>query len=150
MSRKLSKEKWFKIYDKIYEQMNKFDEKPMLFKANLLGIKLRIERYPNSFCFWQKILYLKEGRGIYKITLDNKFKTIKKNTIDIGIRTEYFFNKKFRRYKGDRFCFIEYVYFWERNKKFPSDKDLSRLGLEKKIAEQYKKFAYKIADIKFQ
>ena len=117
---------------------------PMLFKANLLGEKLRVERYPNSVCTWNRILYLKEDKEVYKITLNNKYKTIKNSIIDLGVRKEYFFGKKIRQYTGNKFCFVEYVDFWGKNKRFPLDKELDNLGLEKKIAEGYKKFAYKI------
>lgn len=123
---------------------------PMLFKAKLLGIKLRVERYPNSVCTWHRILYLKEGNEVYKITLDHRYKRAENNTIDVGIRKEYFFGKKIRQYVGDQFCFMEYADFWGKNKRFPSDKEINRIGLEKKIAESYKKLAYKIANIKFQ
>lgn len=119
---------------------------PMLFKRNLFGTKLRIERYPNTVYTWHRILYLKEGKEVYRITLiDTCIRTKNNEYIDTGIRKEYFFNKKFRQYKGDRFCFVEYADFWKENKRFPLDKELGRIGLEKKIAEGYKRFAYKIA-----
>jgi hypothetical protein len=122
------------------------DEGPMLFKANLLGTKLRVERYPNTVCTWHRILYLRENKEVYRITLIDTCKKTKNNEyIDTGIRKEYFFDRKFRQYQGDRFCFIEYADFWEKNKRCPLDKELDRLGLEKRIAEGYKRFAYKIA-----
>lgn len=135
----------FGIYDKIYEETNKLDEMPMILKGDVMGVKVKIERYPNTWCLWEKIRYLKEGKEVYRITLNNRYKEAKGKTLDIGIRKEYFFGRLFREYKSDQFCFVEFCDFWENHKRFPNNKELAKFGLKKDIAKGYEKFARKIA-----
>ena len=124
-----SKEKWFKIYDKIYNQTNKEEEKPMILKQDLFGIELKVERYPNTWCIWKQLIYYKENKEVYRLVKDEK-----------EIRREYFFKEKtpFRKWGGDKFCFVEYLHFIEKIKTWPDFNEVtSKFGLDKKIARRY-------------
>jgi hypothetical protein len=134
MSKKAMK-KWFKIYEKIYNQTNKADEK-MILKQDLFGIELKVERYPNTWCVWKQSIYYKKNKEVYRVNKDDK-----------GIRREYFFKQKtpFREWKGDKFCFVEYLEFIEQIKRWPSvDEVYSEFGLDKNIAGKYNRFILKI------
>lgn len=120
--------KWFRIYDKIYNQTNKAEEK-MILKQDLFGIELKVERYPNTWCVWKQLIYYKENKEVYRLNKD-----------DNGIRREYFFKEKnpFREWKGDKFCFVEFLHFIEKIKRFPDvDEVYSKFKLDKKITGKY-------------
>ena len=125
---KSSKEKWFKRYDKIYNQINKYEEKPMILKQDLFGIELKVERYPPTWCIWKQLIYYKKDKEVYRLTKDNE------------IRKECFFKEKtpFREWKGDKFCFVEYLHFIKKIKTWPDlNEVISKFGLDKKIAKRY-------------
>jgi len=136
MSKESSKEKWFKIYDKIYDQTNKEEKKPMILRQDLFGIELKVERYPNTWCIWKTVVYYNKNKEVYRLTKDDK-----------EIRREYFFKEKipFREWNGDKFCFVEYLNFIEKIKRWPEVKELvSKFKLDENIAENYNRFAFRI------
>ena len=128
------------------ETMRGPEEKATIYRLNLLGARICIKRYPyDTWCFWTKIRFLKEGEEFYSISLDSRYKTVHGESIDLGIRREYFFNKQFRQYKGNQFCFVEFAEFWHTHKRFPNNEELVKFGLDKRLADKYKRLAGRIA-----
>ena len=136
-AREPTREEWTRMHQRIRELMKKEEEKPLIFRLNMLGTELTVERYPHSItlCDWDRIRYLKDGREVYRL-----MKPLGKET-----RREYFFGRKFRQWKRDRFCFVEYSVFWQKHKRFPNTNELARFGLERRIADCYEKLAQRIA-----
>ena len=103
-----------------------------IWESNLLGSIVRIERY--GPCDWDKILFLKNKEEVYRIEKTNR------------TRKEYFSGEFFRKYVGDKICFVEYCEAIEKEKRLPSSEEFINSGLEANLEKEYRKFFEKIIE----
>jgi len=109
-------------------------------KFTLFNKNLSVERY--GLCFWTKIRFLDKSEEVYRLTLDNA--CAGEQGKDLMTRREYLFKRPFREYRGNRFCFVEYCTFCSEEGRFPNDNELAAFGLERGMADSYRKFVKKI------
>lgn len=122
-----------KILDKYWKIE---DQKPQISERDLLGTNLTVEVY--GYCQWSKIRYLKDKKEVYRLAKCGYGTDVK--------REEFFFDEKFREYKGNQFCFVEYCALVKELGLIPPSDMLAEVSrVKKNILDGYKRFAEKIA-----
>ncbi len=105
-------------------------------EMRLLDNVLYLEQYGN-FCHWYYIRLMKDKEEVYRITIDHRYEDDGRK--DVGEREEFFFGEHFRKYTGDQFSFVEYVWKAAELEKIPEPGTFVRMGLEGSIEESYHK-----------
>jgi hypothetical protein len=98
-------------------------DSPRLHRAweiSMAGRNAILKRY-GSMCDWNIITLVNKGTIVYRIEKTPRFKRGK----DVGIRTEFFNGSPFRTYKGDCFCFVEYIGLAGQTERIPDKEDIT-------------------------